>query len=255
MSERLTLGGHATVVLDVGGRRIVTDPILRGHVQGVIRTRQGLSAEDLGVVDAVLISHLHHDHLDLASLRRIGKRTPIVCPSGAENLLERQGFTDVSPLRRGEGTTVGGVAVRAVEADHDDERALSRATADPVGYVIEAASGGIYFAGDTDLFDDMERIGRGIDVALVPIWGWGPTLGEGHLNPESAAVAVRMLAPRLVIPIHWGSFSPIGPRRIWSRMLEQPVVRFRSAMAEQAPEIEVCVLQPGESIDLDAVTA
>lgn len=252
MSERLILGGHATVVLDVGGRRIVTDPVLRGHVQGVIRTRQGLSAADLGAVDAVLISHLHHDHLDLASLRRIGKRTPIVCPSGAEGLLERQGFSEVIPLSRGESTTVGGIVVRAVEADHDAQRALSRASADPVGYVIEAASN-IYFAGDTDLFDGIERIGRDIDVALVPIWGWGPTLGDGHLDPESAAVATRMLAPRLVIPIHWGSFSPIGTRLIWSRMLEQPVVRFLTAMTEQAPETEVRVLRPGESIDLDAV--
>lgn len=254
MSERLTLGGHATVVLDVGGRRIVTDPVLRGHVQGVIRTRQGLSADELGTVDAVLISHLHHDHLDLASLRRIGKRTPIVCAAGAETMLERRGFSDVTPLRRGERTTAAGVTVRAVEANHDAARALSRASADPVGFVIEAASN-IYFAGDTDLFDDMERIGRGIDVALVPIWGWGPTLGDGHLNPESAAVAVRMLAPRLVIPIHWGSFSPVGSRLLWSRMLEQPVVRFLAAMAEQAPEIEVRVLRPGDSIDLEAVTA
>lgn len=252
MSERLTFSGHATVVLDVGGRRIVTDPVLRGHVQGVIRTRQGLSAADLGAVDAVLISHLHHDHLDLASLRRIGRRTPIVCPAGAEGFLERKGFADVAPLRRGESTTVGSVVVRAVEAEHESERALSRVSADPVGYVVEAASS-IYFAGDTDLFEGMERIGRDIDVALVPIWGWGPTLGDGHLNPESAATAVRMLAPRLAIPIHWGSFSPIGSRLMWSRMLEQPVVRFLTAMAEQAPEIEARVLRPGESLDLDAV--
>ena len=134
-----------------------------------------------------------------------------------------------------------------------DQRALSRVEAEPIGYVV-GGDPRVYFAGDTDLFDGMERIGRGIDVALVPIWGWGPTLGDGHLDPESAAVATRMLAPRVVIPIHWGSFSPIGTRLIWSRMLEQPVVRFMAAMAEQAPEIEVCVLHPGESIDLEAVT-
>lgn len=253
MSERLTFSGHATVVLDVGGRRIVTDPVLGRHVQHFIRARQGVSAADLGTVDAALISHLHHDHLDLASLRRIGRETLMICPAGAEGLLERKGFTNVVPLARGESTTVGAAEVRAVEAVHDADRALSRVVADPIGYVIESTSS-VYFAGDTDLFDGMERIGNGIDVALVPIWGWGPTLGDGHLSPESAATAVRALSPRLAVPIHWGSLAPIGSGLFWPRMLTRPVERFLDAMAEQAPEIDVRVLRPGESLDLEAVT-
>lgn len=254
MSERLTFIGHATAVLDVGGRRIVTDPVLRGHVQGVIRTRQSSSAADLDTVDAVLLSHLHHDHLDFASLRRIGRGTLIICPAGAEDLLARKGFSNVVALGRGESTMVGGAEVRAVEANHDGRRALSRAEVDPIGYVV-AGAGSVYFAGDTDLFAGMERIGRDLDVALVPIWGWGPTLGPGHLDPESAALAVRMLEPRIAVPIHWGSLSPIGTRILWSRMLERPVERFLAAMAEQAPEVDVRVLRPGESLDLVAVTA
>src|SRR5262249_62274960 len=89
-------------------------------------------------------------------------------------------------------------------------RRLPGAPADGLGFVLE----GVYFAGDTDLFDGMADIGAvGLDVALLPIWGWGPRLPRGHLDPERAAEATRLLAPRVVIPIHWGTYLRVGMRR------------------------------------------
>lgn len=253
MHERITFSGHATVVIDVGGRRLLTDPILRRHI-GILRNRQGVATADLGDVDMILVSHLHHDHLDFASLRALGRETLIVCPAGAERLFVRRGFTNLVPLQLGESTAIGAATVRAVRAAHGNDRALSRTSADPLGYVIEGERS-VYFAGDTDLFEGMGEIGDDLDVALIPIWGWGPKLGDGHLNPETAAEAARRIAPRAVVPIHWGTLTPIGARRLWPWMFERPRERFLAAMAERAPEVEVRVLRPGESLDLEAAVA
>lgn len=246
----MTFIGHATTVLDVGGSRFVTDPVLGSQVLHFLRARRSVAAADLEGVDAVLISHIHHDHLDFPSLRRFDRDTLMICPAGAEVLLEGKGFSNVVPLRLGESTMVGAAEVRAVEADHDSHRSLSRVEADPLGFVVNGETS-IYFAGDTDLFDDMDRVGEGVDVALIPIWGWGPKLGGGHLDPESAAEAVRLLAPKTAIPIHWGSLAPIGAPVLWPRMLAEPPERFLAAMRELAPEVDVRILQPGESLDLD----
>jgi L-ascorbate metabolism protein UlaG (beta-lactamase superfamily) len=255
VKERLTFGGHATVVLDMGGRRLVTDPLLRRRVAGILSAgRSVLRPSDLGAVDAVLISHLHHDHLDLPSLKLIGRDVQIICPAGAEDLLKSHGFERVLPLCAGDSTTVGDASVSAVPADHHCNRTLSKASAEPLGYVIRGGAS-VYFAGDTDLFDGMREIGGDLDVALLPVWGWGPTLGEGHLDPEEAARAARLLAPRLAVPIHWGLLSPPGGRLLWSRMLEEPPTRFAAALAEGAEGVPVRVMRPRDSLDLAEVAA
>jgi L-ascorbate metabolism protein UlaG (beta-lactamase superfamily) len=115
------------------------------------------------------------------------------------------------------------------------------APADGLGFVVDR----VYFAGDTDLFDGMAEIGaRGLDVALLPIWGWGPRLPPGHLDPERAAQATRLLAPRVVIPIHWGTYRRAGMRR---GDLDRPAREFAGAVARAAPGVDVVVLRPGES--------
>jgi L-ascorbate metabolism protein UlaG (beta-lactamase superfamily) len=90
-----------------------------------------------------------------------------------------------------------------------------------------------------------------LDVALVPIWGWGPGLGPGHLDPAGAAEAVALLRPRVVVPIHWGTYFPIhlGLRGAPS-FLETPPDAFLAALAEVAPASDVRVLRPGESVDV-----
>jgi L-ascorbate metabolism protein UlaG (beta-lactamase superfamily) len=104
----------------------------------------------------------------------------------------------------------------------------------------------VFFAGDTDLFPEMDGLVDDLDVALLPIWGWGPTMGPGHLDPERAAEATRLLAPRVVIPIHWGTYLRAGLRR---GDLEAPARAFAEAVARAAPSCEVVVLRPGESFN------
>jgi L-ascorbate metabolism protein UlaG (beta-lactamase superfamily) len=240
-------------VLDIGGRRLVTDPLLHRRVAGILSAgRSVLRPSDLGAVDAVLISHLHHDHLDLPSLKLIGREVQIICPTGAEELLRSHGFERILALRAGDSVTVGDARVSAVRAVHDCHRTMSKAKAAPLGYVVRGESS-VYFAGDTDLFDGMAEIGGDLDVALLPVWGWGPTLGEGHLDPEEAARAAALLAPRLAVPIHWGLLSPPGGRLLWSRMLTEPPARFAAALAEGAADVPVRVLSPRDSLELAEV--
>lgn len=248
MSDQLVFGGHSTVLIELDGTRLVTDPLLRGRL-GPLRRHHGFDAAGLGALDAVLLSHLHHDHLDLPSLRRLGRATPVVAPRGGAGFLRRRGFRDVTELAPGEATEIGAVTVRAVDARHEGGRIFGKGPGDTVGYVIEGTQR-IYFAGDTDLFAGMAELGSKLDVALLPIWGWGPKLGAGHLDPESAAEAALLVRPRIVVPIHWGSLTPPGANRFWPWLLERPGRLFAEAMARTAPRIKVRVLAPGETLRL-----
>ncbi len=97
------------------------------------------------------------------------------------------------------------------------------------------AASRVYFPGDTDLFAEMGALAP-IDVALLPIWGWGPTIGEGHLDPDRAVQATELIGPGLVVPIHWGTFSPLGLRRGRPQWVDEPVHRFREALERAGAE-------------------
>ncbi len=247
MPDRLRWLGHSTVLLDLDGVRVLTDPLLRRRVLH-LRRAAPLALEGLETLDAVLLSHVHHDHLDLPSLRMIGRETRVVVPRGAGRLLARRGFV-ASELSAGEQIALGPVSIRAVRADHPGRRALGK-QADVLGYVI-AGSQVVYFAGDPELFPEMAELADHVDVALLPIWGWGPRLGPGHLDPESAADALALVRPRLAVPIHWGTYYPLtSVRRSPPAFLEEPLERFRRAAAERAPAVDLRVLPVGGTLDL-----
>jgi L-ascorbate metabolism protein UlaG (beta-lactamase superfamily) len=113
-----------------------------------------------------------------------------------------------------------------------------------VGYVFHGDSA-VYFAGDTDLFPEMSDIHGALDVALLPVWGWGPTLGHGHLTPKRAAESLAMLRPRAAIPIHWGTFAPLGLGWLRPRFLTAPPHEFASHASDVAPDVKVHVVHPG----------
>ncbi len=246
-ATRITYVGHATVLIEIDGVRLLTDPVLRRRV-GPLR-RHG-AAPDPGLtdgLDAVLISHLHHDHADLPSLRRLSRTVPVLAAPGSREFLAKLGFDDVRELSPGDCEDIGGIRVTATEANHPPGgRRLERASK-PIGFELSGERR-IYFAGDTDLFDGMEALGRdGLDLALLPIWGWGTNIGPGHLDPERAARAAALLAAKLVVPIHWGTLYPLGLARLRPEPLREPARRFAARMRELAPQSELRVLAPGET--------
>lgn len=246
---RVTYVGHATVLVAMDGTRLLTDPLLRWRV-GHLRRRTKVEP-DSRRVDAVLLSHAHYDHLDLPSLERLGRSTPLIVPRGIAALVRRWGFEHVQEIGVGERVGIGQVTVEATYADHAGGRPPRRLEASALGYVFEG-SHRVYFAGDTDLFPEMASLAGGLDLAMLPIWGWGAKLGRGkHLDPERAAEALALLRPRIAVPIHWGTYHPfhLGVRGA-PGFLRAPAERFARAAAEAAPEVEVRVLEPGASLDL-----
>ncbi len=246
--KRVTYVGHASVLIELEGTRLITDPVLRSRIGALRRQGPAPGPEVSSGLDAVLISHLHHDHVDLPSLRRIGTGVRLLVPRGAAEFFRRKGFADVAELAPGESTSVGTLTVTATPARHSGSRPPA-ARAEAIGFTV-AGPRRLYFAGDTDLFDGMAELGPGLDLALLPIWGWGPSLGPGHLDPERAARAAALLEPRIAVPIHWGTLYPFGLARLRPDPLRAPPREFASRVGELAPQIEVRVLDPGEALSL-----
>ena len=238
---RLTWLGHATVLVEFDGVRILTDPVLRRRLAHLERAEEVAA---LPPVDLVLISHIHYDHLDRPSLRRLRRRAArVAVPTGAARLVRGTGVGEVVELGEGSELDAGGVRVRATHAEHAATRRMLARDVPSLGFVIEGPRR-VYFAGDTDLFDAMDGLADALDVALLPVAGWGPRLPPGHLDPAGAAEAARRLRPRVAIPIHWGTLKPVYRRTHYAGDAPQ---EFAARVREVAPEVEVRVLGVGES--------
>ncbi len=243
MSLRITYVGHATVLVDMDGVRLLTDPVLRNRVLH-LRRSGAPAASALRGLDAALISHGHWDHLDLPSLDRLGRELPVICPRGIGGLLRRRRFQHVVEVEEGEAIAIGGLSVTATFAKHDGSRGPLGVQAPSFGYAIEG-SRRVYFAGDTDLFEGMADLGV-FDVALIPVSGWGSKVGPGHLDPARAVEAAERLRPTLAIPIHWGTYTTLN-----RRPTREPADEFAALAREQLPDVDVRVLDVGESFELD----
>ena len=127
----------------------------------------------------------------------------------------------------------------------------TKLTGPPLGFRVDGDGRSFWFPGDTELRADMRDVG-GVDLALVPIGGWGPTLEDGHMNPVDGAAAVLSVGARTAVPVHWGTFWPWGLRRIaranHERLFTTPGRRFVDALAGQ--EVRALLAAPGERVEL-----
>ena len=238
--------GHATVVIDAPGMRIVTDPFLRDRLGPLRRHGPTPDPEAIGRVDLVVVSHAHPDHFDPGSLARLAGDPLVVVPRGLGQAIRR---AERRPIELTSGDSLAlpsGWTVRAVPARH--WRWLRAPSASTLGYLLERPGGGaIWFAGDTARFRGMAALAGRVDVALLPVGSWGPHLGPGHLSPRTAAETARDVRARVAVPIHWGTLYPAGLERRYGAPLTEPATRFATWAARIAPELDVRVLRPGEA--------
>jgi len=233
--------------------RIATDPLFG---RGLFALRRLIDDPDerCAEADLVLVSHLHYDHLDLRSLRRFVPGTPIVVPYGAPRLVRGLSRLNVIEARPGDALAVAGVEVEVLPAHHDGRRSVAhRRSAPAMGFRFATEGVSAWFPGDTGMRDDVVQV-RPVDVALAPIGGWGPTLPDDHLDPEQAVTAVGQVGARWTLAVHYGTYWPIGLRRLrpgnHRQLFVSPPARFHEAVREQ--EVATVPLTPsvGERVVL-----
>jgi L-ascorbate metabolism protein UlaG (beta-lactamase superfamily) len=246
--EHMTFLGHSTVHLEIGGQGVLTDPILFERVTILRRVVEPVDPVHYRDVDLVVISHLHLDHLDLRSLALLGRHVPLLVPAGSGAWLRRQGFPDATEMRAGDVFRLGDLRVTATPALHDGFRPPFGPRAMALGYLFEADDASVYFAGDTDVFEEMADLAPALDLALLPVWGWGPRLGPGHMDPARAAHAAELLRARIVVPIHWGTLWPLGLDLVRPGRRLDPPHEFMRAAAERGLSTEILLTPPGQRV-------
>jgi L-ascorbate metabolism protein UlaG (beta-lactamase superfamily) len=253
LSIDVTWLGHSTVVLDLDGVRLVADPLLRRHA-GILR-RRGPAPRRASWAGAhgVLLSHLHLDHADLASLRLLPD-VPVLTAEENTRWVSRKGLVG-QPIGPDTWTRAGPgeVEVKLAPAVHRSRPMPHRPNA-AHGHLVRGPSGIVWVAGDTELFPGLAELprlaGGPIDLAVLPVGGWGPRLSPGHLGPEQAAVACRLTAARQAIPVHWKTLHlPAG--QSWPRgWMDSAGAEFAAALSRESPTCRGVVLELGESASI-----
>ena len=182
MGDRLTFLGHSTVLVDLDGVRVLTDPLLGHLAAGAIRRQMpAVPPETLADLSAVFISHGHLDHLDLSSLRALKGQPAFIVPVGLGRVVAKATDGVVHEMRAGDRLQIGNLTLEGVHAEHGRRRSIFTTAEGALGILI-AGSTSVYFAGDTDLFPEMAQLAGRVDVALLPVSGWGPSSGAAILT-------------------------------------------------------------------------
>jgi L-ascorbate metabolism protein UlaG (beta-lactamase superfamily) len=253
---KVTYIGHATLLLELGGATILTDPNFDPKLGRILPrvSAPGIALDKLPSLDAILLTHAHADHLSFDSLERLPRGMPLYAPPVIAQWLRRLGFDHAVDLAPGESVRVKGVEIHAASATHRGNRyGYDRWRSDANMYLLDAGET-IFFAGDTALVEDthhlVERIlwdeGRELDLALLPIgyapW-WKPGFRKGHLTHEDALTLFERLRAKTLVPYHWGTFRHV------TATAHDAIRRLRQRLESHHLSAAVRIIEPGESLD------
>ena len=206
--------GHATVLVNLFGTWLLTDPALGSRVGARVAgvtigprrlVRPALGARELPALDAVLLSHAHMDHTDLGTLARLPRATAAIVQSGNGDLARR--FRRVEELAWGESARVAGARIEAIPVRHWGARRITDAHRGYGGFLVEKHGCAIVFGGDTAYTDAFAEVGRRttVDVAILPIGAYDPYI-HSHANPEQSWDMARQMNARFMLAMHHSTF-------------------------------------------------
>jgi L-ascorbate metabolism protein UlaG (beta-lactamase superfamily) len=251
---RVTLVNHSTVLLQQRSFNILTDPIWSERSSpfswiGPRRRREpGVSWENLPLIDAVLVSHNHYDHMDLPTLRRFATRenAKFIVPAGAGRLLRSAKLESVHELDWGESLSLQDFTVHCVPALHFSARGLfDRNKSLWCGYVIESGNRIVYFAGDTAFgphFAQIREMFGSPRLALLPIGAYEPRwfMSPVHMGPDEAVRAHEILGAETSVAIHHGTFQ----------LADDGLDTAKKELLARGPQDSFLVLNNGQFADL-----
>ncbi len=242
---KITYIGHATLLIEIGDRRFLTDPVFSHRIATQSRKAPpGIAAKDLPPLHGVLVSHGHYDHLDVPSLQMLDPKVPILIPPRATTLvpgLKGRTLVELAPWK---SWKVDGITITAVPARHFGGRYLVDSMFRPaVGYVIQYGGQTVYFAGDTAYSRAFKAIGAhfDIDAALLPIGAYRPRwmMFASHMGPGDALNAFQDLGADYMIPMHWGTF------KLSLEPLDEPIKLLKEMATQKNLSDRIIILNPG----------
>jgi len=248
----ITFIGHSTVLIDMGGVKVLTDPVFSNRIAIINKRHQspGMTIEQLPPLDAVIISHAHYDHYDYPTLKQIDAGRPVIFPQRTTCFNRSLKKRHVVELDHWQTWEKDALKITAVPAKHFNGRyiidGLFRIS---TGYVLEHNPYAVYFAGDTAYSGFFKEIGNrfNLDIALLPIGSYRPSLimRWNHLRPEETVMAFEDTGADYLMPIHWGTF------RLSLEPLHEPIARLNQIMAKRGITDRVIIRQPGEAWRLE----
>lgn len=231
--------GHASTLIELRGRRILTDPALEERI-GVGRGRlklgprrltpPALPPSQLPTLDLLLLSHAHMDHTDLGTLARLPRSLPTVIHRGNRDLVRR--FRDVHELDWGQSVTLAGLRITSVPVRHWGARTVVDRDRGYGGYLIESATHRVLFAGDTAFTDALDPLGEPapVTLAILPIGAYDPWIAN-HASPEQAWAMATAMRAQWVAPVHHSTF------RLSAEPMHEPLERFLAAAGTDAHRV------------------